>query len=83
MQWDTFRDFLEVARSGSLSGAARKLGISQPTVGRHIESLEDHLGTSLFIRTGQGLQLTETGEIILEHVHHMARCLIGVSKRQA
>jgi DNA-binding transcriptional LysR family regulator len=36
--WDELRTFLEVARDGSLSGAARRLGLTQPTVGRHIST---------------------------------------------
>jgi len=37
--WDELRTFVEVARDGSLSGAARRLGLTQPTVGRHIDAL--------------------------------------------
>lgn len=69
--WDTLKDFLAVARTGSLSGAARELRSTQPTVGRRIEAMEDRLGTSLFIRTSRGLQLTETGEAILDHARHL------------
>jgi DNA-binding transcriptional LysR family regulator len=39
--WDELRTFLEVVRDGSLSGAARRLGLTQPTVGRHIDALEE------------------------------------------
>ena len=53
--WELFRTFLEVARDGSLSGAARKLALTQPTVGRHIDALEAALGLSLFSRSPQGL----------------------------
>jgi len=42
--WDELRTFVEVARDGSLSGAARRLGLTQPTVGRHIDALEAALG---------------------------------------
>ena len=42
--WDELRTFFEVVRDGSLSGAARRLGLTQPTVGRHIDALEDALG---------------------------------------
>ena len=37
--WDELRTFVEVSRDGSLTGAARRLGLTQPTVGRHIEAL--------------------------------------------
>ena len=49
--WELFHTFLEVARDGSLSGAARKLALTQPTVGRHIDALEAALGLSLFSRS--------------------------------
>lgn len=58
--WDLYRSFLGVLREGSLSGAARALGITQPTAGRHVAALEKALGVALFIRTQQGLIPTET-----------------------
>ncbi|EGY64606.1 Cyn operon transcriptional activator [Ralstonia pickettii] len=57
--WELYRTFLAVVREGSLSGAARALGLTQPTVGRHVDALERALGMSLFIRTQQGLSPTE------------------------
>jgi DNA-binding transcriptional LysR family regulator len=57
--WELYRTFLEVMREGSLSGAARALGLTQPTVGRHVDALELALGFSLFVRTQQGLSPTE------------------------
>jgi DNA-binding transcriptional LysR family regulator len=59
MSWDFYRTFLEVLREGSLSGAARSLGLTQPTVGRHVDALEEALGYALFIRTQQGLSPTQ------------------------
>lgn len=58
--WDLYRSFLEVLRTGSLSAAARSLRLTQPTVGRHIASLEQHLdGKALFTRHRSGLLPTE------------------------
>jgi len=57
--WDHYRTFLAVMREGSLSAAARDLGLAQPTVGRHIEALETAIGIQLFLRTPQGLLPTE------------------------
>ena len=51
--WDHYRTLLAVLAEGSLSGAARTLGLTQPTVGRHIEALEADLGASLFTRSGK------------------------------
>lgn len=53
--WELYRSFLGVFREGSLSGAARQLGITQPTVGRHIAALETALGVVLFTRSPNGL----------------------------
>jgi DNA-binding transcriptional LysR family regulator len=58
--WDLYRSFLEVLRTGSLSAAGRALRLTQPTVGRHIASLEQHLGgRALFTRHRSGLLPTE------------------------
>jgi DNA-binding transcriptional LysR family regulator len=57
--WDHYRTFLTVLREGSLSAAARALGLTQPTVGRHIDSLEKALDRELFVRSPGGLAPTE------------------------
>jgi len=58
--WALWRSFAAVVAEGSLSAAARRIGYSQPTLGRHIETLEQQLGVALFDRTLQGLKPTET-----------------------
>lgn len=58
--WALWRSFAAVVADGSLSAAARRIGYSQPTLGRHIEALEQQLGVTLFDRTLQGLRPTET-----------------------
>ena len=65
LDWSRVRSFLAVAEEGSLSGAARALGRSQPTLGRDIHALEQALGADLFLRRPRGLVLSETGEIDL------------------
>jgi DNA-binding transcriptional LysR family regulator len=57
--WDFYRTLLAVLRYGSLSAAARELGLTQPTIGRHVEALEKALGTALFTRSQQGLLPTD------------------------
>ncbi|MGC1304907.1 MAG: LysR family transcriptional regulator [Caulobacteraceae bacterium] len=57
--WNLYRSFLAVLREGSLSGAARALDLTQPTLARHIEGLEDAIGLKLFTRSHQGLAATE------------------------
>ncbi|KQN76453.1 LysR family transcriptional regulator [Devosia sp. Leaf64] len=58
--WSLWRSFAAVIENGSLSGAARALKSSQPTVGRHVELLEDQLGVQLFERSLSGLKPNET-----------------------
>ena len=70
--WELFHTFLEVARDGSLSGAARKLALTQPTVGRHIDALEAALGLSLFSRSPQGLTATPAALELVGHAEAMA-----------
>lgn len=62
--WTLYRSFLAVLQEGSLSGAARALGVAQPTVGRHLDTLEDALGLRLFVRTRLGLSPTEAAEAL-------------------
>ncbi|MFN5997332.1 MAG: LysR family transcriptional regulator [Paracoccaceae bacterium] len=63
--WTLIRSFLSVAEAGSLSGAARATGISQPTLGRHVQAIEAALQVTLFSRTAQGQMLTEAGQALL------------------
>ncbi len=71
--WDLYRSFLEVLRTGSLSAASRSLGLTQPTVGRHIAMLEKTLhGKPLFTRSRAGLQPTETARELRPHAESMA-----------
>ena len=58
--WDLYRTFLAVLDSGSLSGAARQLGLTQPTVSRHIDAFEEAVGAELFVRSQRGLAPTDT-----------------------
>jgi DNA-binding transcriptional LysR family regulator len=69
--WDALRTFGEVMRDGSLSSAARKLSLSQPTVGRHIDALEAALGVALFMRSPRGLEPTQEARDLAPHVETM------------
>ncbi|SMQ86293.1 transcriptional regulator, LysR family [Devosia lucknowensis] len=66
--WALWRSFAAVIAEGSLSGAARSLGLSQPTIGRHIETLEADLGISLFERSLTGLKPNPTALRLYEPV---------------
>ena len=70
--WDLYRAFLAVLDTGSLSGAARALGLTQPTVGRQIEALEASLGAVLFTRSPGGLRATEAALALQPHAQAMA-----------
>ena len=70
--WELYRTFLEVVRDGSLSGAARRLSITQPTVGRHIDALEASLGLTLFSRSPQGLKATPAALELVSYAETMA-----------
>lgn len=80
MDWRALQDVVAVAETGSLSAAARRLNVSQPTVGRRIEQLEHRLGAVLFNRTAQGLSLTKVGESILSHAKSMEEEALAIER---
>ncbi len=69
--WNHARAFLVTAEEGSLSAAARALGLTQPTLGRQVSALEQELDVLLFERIGKSLVLTDTGVELLEHIKKM------------
>ena len=77
--WSLLRSFLAVAESGSLSGAARVLGLSQPTLGRHITETETALKLTLFTRTARGLALSVAGTALLPHAQAMQEAAQALS----
>jgi DNA-binding transcriptional LysR family regulator len=70
--WELYRSFLAVIRDGSLSGAARGLRLTQPTIGRHIDALEQALGVALFMRSQHGLNPTAAAFDLVPHAEAMA-----------
>ncbi len=84
------RSFVAVAETGSLSGAARRLKASQPTLGRHVGELERSLGVTLFRRGRTGFELTEAGMSLFERAkavadaaNAFARAALGATERVA
>lgn len=77
--WNRARAFLVTAEEGSLSAAARALGLTQPTLGRQVDALEAELDVVLFERAGRGLVLTPSGLELLDHVRGMAEAASRVS----
>ena len=70
--WDLYRSLHAVLREGSLSGAARALGLTQPTIGRHVDALEAALGRRLFLRSQRGLVATEAARAMLPYLEALA-----------
>ena len=62
MDWSSLRDFLALSELGSISAAARALGVSQPALSRRLQKLEEALDVELFVRSQRGMRLTAAGE---------------------
>lgn len=69
--WQGWQYFLEIAQAGSLNRAADALGVSQPTLSRHLQALEKRLGQTLFDRSTQGLTPTRFGQSLIEEAEQM------------
>ena len=87
LDWSLIQSFVAVAEEGSLSAAARRLELSQPTLGRQIRAMEDGLGTQLFSRQPRGLSLSEEGAAMIDPARAMAeaaaRLNLAAEGRQA
>ena len=77
--WNQARAFLVTAEEGSLSAAARALGLTQPTLSRQVASLEEALGVTLFERTSRALLLTQSGVELLAHFRTMGDAANSIS----
>ncbi|MDN8614537.1 LysR family transcriptional regulator [Variovorax ginsengisoli] len=71
MDWDNLRFFLELSRTGTLVGAARRLAVDHTTVARRIQALEKQVGGALFSREADGHRLTEAGRRLQPQVEAM------------
>ena len=71
LDWNQLKAFLETAETGSLSAAARRLGLTQPTLSRQVAAIEQRMGVTLFERVGKRMALTPTGLDLLEHARAM------------
>jgi len=83
--WELYRSYLGVLEEGSLSGAARTMGIAQPTVGRHIDALEKALGVALFTRSQTGLLPTDAARALhpfAQAMHSSAAALKRAAESQ-
>ena len=78
MDWDNLRFFLELARSGTLVSAARRLAVDHTTVARRIQALEKEAGTALFSREADGHRLTEAGRRLQPQVEAMESAFLTI-----
>lgn len=81
--WDLIRTFQAVAQTGSLSSAARVLQLTQPTVGRHIDLLEAALKLPLFVRSREGMTLTQKGADLVAEATEMKIAATGFERHAA
>jgi DNA-binding transcriptional LysR family regulator len=80
MDWNDVEIFLAIARNGTLGAAARKLGLTQPTLGRRLKVLEQSLGHTLFQRTTDGFVPTDEGNAALAHAERMEEEALGLQR---
>lgn len=79
LDWTLIRSFLALAETGSLSAAARRLGLSQPTLSRHLAELETAVGFALARRHARGLSLTPEAQALLPAARAMQEAAAGLS----
>jgi DNA-binding transcriptional LysR family regulator len=81
--WELYRSFLGVLNHGSLSGAARALGVAQPTIGRHVAALEKSLGLALFTRSQTGFLPTEAGQSLRVYAESLQSTVAALERAAA
>lgn len=83
MEWSDLRVFLAIAREGTLGAAARRLGQTQPTMGRRLRALEAAVGHTLFQRTAEGFVLTDEGASVLRHAERIEEEVLAFQRQLA
>lgn len=81
MDWDDIRYFLAITRATTLSGAAKDLKVSQPTVSRRLAAMEQNFGVKLFDRTANGYEVSAPGADILETAKHVEEELNSIDRK--
>lgn len=81
--WDDLRVFLTLARDGTLSTAAKSLGVSHPTVARRVQALEQQIGARLFDRLPDRFVPTSAGEELLADTEAMEKAALSIQRRSA
>lgn len=83
MDWDDLKVLLALHRRGSARGAAQELGVSNSTVTRRLDDLEQQLRARLFDRTPDGYRITAAGEVMLPSAEHVEELLVAAERRIA
>lgn len=83
LEWSDLPIFLAIAREGTLAAAARRCGLSQPTMGRRLRALEVATGLTLFQRTADGFVMTDEGAVMLRHAERMEQEAQALSRELA
>jgi DNA-binding transcriptional LysR family regulator len=84
MDWNDVREFLAVAREGSMRAAGRKLGLSQPTIARRLAAFEGTFGgPTLFDRLPEGLHLNAAGEQLLPTTENVEQAMLALERQRA
>jgi len=78
--WADIRLFLAILDRGSLVAAAEHLNLTQPSVGRRLAAMEQRFGTSLFVRAGRRMQLTDAGNAILDSARRIEREMLAIER---
>jgi len=81
IKWDSLRIMLALGRAGSLSGAARALGVDHTTIARHLQNLEEEIGAPLFAKSAEGFAATSEGEEILLAAAHMEEEMLSLARK--
>ncbi len=82
-RWDDLRFLLALAREHTLIAAATALRVSQPTVGRHISSLEKKLGIPLFEKTPEGYRLSDAGQALVVQAERIEEVVVAADRAAA
>lgn len=83
LDWSDVKVFLAIVRAGSLGGAARLTGQSQPTIGRRLRALERQVGQALFQRGRDGFVPTTEGASVVEHAQRMEAEALAIERQLA
>ena len=81
--WDDYRYFLATSEAGSFTKAASNLGVTQSTLSRRIEHLEQQLGVRLFVRMKAGVILTTEGESILQTAREIESRILEIQRKMS